>query len=548
MANFNATTGVDNVDLGNGTDSVTVTNTNQIQIGDYFQGGNGTDDIIISGASGVSVNLSGAGTTAGTSGFNDFERLVFNNTSGTSGATLSSGQFSGSLIDPNLAIVGAAGAQAVFVSMAATGSFSLAGWTFNTWASGTDTITVNGTGGADTIIGSTVNDTLNGGSGADSITGGTGADTMSGGSASDTFFFAAGDAALTIGGSAMAGTVSGYDVITDFAAGATAAASEKIDFATSSQVAGNGTTNGNNSALQLHTGNVVSSHSITNGIITFDDTGTFAAAVPLTSLSDVAAVAQYLENNDNGNFNIGDVVAFKAIISGVTHTYIWRGSNGTESSNILIDLVNVDATSIVESGDQISVIAPTGPTAPSITSIAENAGGGINASEAADGTAVVVSLTGTGAVASDTLTINWGGQTVNYVLTAADAIAGSATVTVPAGTITTQGNGTFNVTAKLNAGPNSSAVSVMVDTVLPAVPTDTNGATNQVAENAANGAAVGLTANSTDTNAITYSITSDSSGGAFTIHTSTGVVTVANGSLLDYEAATSHTITIRATR
>jgi hypothetical protein len=112
MANFNATTGVDNVDLGNGTDSVTVTNTNQIQIGDYFQGGNGTDDIIISGASGVSVDLSGAGTTAGTSGFNDFGRLVFNNTSGTSGATLSSGQFSGSLIEPNLAIVGAAGAQA----------------------------------------------------------------------------------------------------------------------------------------------------------------------------------------------------------------------------------------------------------------------------------------------------------------------------------------------------------------------------------------------------------------------------------------------------
>ena len=114
--------------------------------------------------------------------------------------------------------------------MAATGSFSLAGWTFNTWASGTDTITVNGTGGADTITGSTVNDTLNGAGGAHFITGGTGADTMSGGSASDTFFFAAGDAALTIGGSAMAGTVSGYDVITDFAAGTTAAASEKILF------------------------------------------------------------------------------------------------------------------------------------------------------------------------------------------------------------------------------------------------------------------------------------------------------------------------------
>ena len=56
------------------------------------------------------------------------------------------------------------------------------------------------------------------------------------------------------------------------------------------------------------------------------------------------------------------------------------------------------------------------PTAPSITSIAENGGGGINAGEASDGTPVVVALTGTGAAAGDTLTVNWGGQTVTYTL------------------------------------------------------------------------------------------------------------------------------------
>ena len=44
------------------------------------------------------------------------------------------------------------------------------------------------------------------------------------------------------------------------------------------------------------------------------------------------------------------------------------------------------------------------PTAPSITSIPENGGGGINAGEASDGTPVVVGLTGTGAAAGDTLT------------------------------------------------------------------------------------------------------------------------------------------------
>ena len=37
-------------------------------------------------------------------------------------------------------------------------------------------------------------------------------------------------------------------------------------------------------------------------------------------------------------------------------------------------------------------------------------GGGINANVAADGTPVVVRLSGTGAVAGDTLTVNWGGR------------------------------------------------------------------------------------------------------------------------------------------
>ncbi len=119
------------------------------------------------------------------------------------------------------------------------------------------------------------------------------------------------------------------------------------------------------------------------------------------------------------------------------------------------------------------------PAAPSITSIPENGGGGINASEASDGTPVVVGLTGTGAVAGDRLTINWGGQTVNYTLLAADISGNSATVTVPLATITAQGQGTFDVTATLtdaagNASSNSAATSVTVDTVAPAAPSITS--------------------------------------------------------------------------
>ncbi len=79
---------------------------------------------------------------------------------------------------------------------------------------------------------------------------------------------------------------------------------------------------------------------------------------------------------------------------------------------------------------------------------------------------------------------------------------------------------------------------------------DSNAAVNSVAENATNGTTVGITASASDADAtnnlITYSL-DDDAGGRFTINSSTGVVTVANGSLLNYEAATNHTIIVRAT-
>jgi len=80
-------------------------------------------------------------------------------------------------------------------------------------------------------------------------------------------------------------------------------------------------------------------------------------------------------------------------------------------------------------------------------------------------------------------------------------------------------------------------------------PTDTNTGTNTIAENATNGSTVGITASATDgdgtNNTVTYSLT-DNAGGRFTINANTGVVTVVDGSLLDYETATSYTITVQA--
>ena len=79
---------------------------------------------------------------------------------------------------------------------------------------------------------------------------------------------------------------------------------------------------------------------------------------------------------------------------------------------------------------------------------------------------------------------------------------------------------------------------------------DSDAEANQVAENAANGTVVGITAVASDadgsTNTITYSL-DDDAGGRFAIDSSTGVITVVSGTQLDYEAATSHDITIKST-
>ena len=77
---------------------------------------------------------------------------------------------------------------------------------------------------------------------------------------------------------------------------------------------------------------------------------------------------------------------------------------------------------------------------------------------------------------------------------------------------------------------------------------DNDGATNTIADDAANGTVVGVTALAIDadgTDTVTYSLTDDA-GGRFTVDTNTGVVSVADGALLDYDAATSHSVTVQA--
>jgi Ca2+-binding RTX toxin-like protein len=602
LATFNATTGIDDLEGGNSPDTFVVTDTNQVQAADRFEGGGGADTVEVGTASGVDVDLTAAAAD-GVKGFLNVEEIAFANTSGVSTVTINADQFGIGKAQNDATVTGAAGVQNFVINLTAPGAFDLTALRFDQWTAGIDTVTVNGSSGPDTItggdnvsariLGGAGNDTLfhdgttvaasaryDGGAGTDTlrivatgnfsgaasdgvdgfinieaitfvdtagtiiatfgaaqfgagkisatstitgdsrtqglvvnlapgetldlsglvflgwtagadsivingsssgetivgtsqsdviVSGGGGIDDLTGGGGLDTFIYTSADALLAVRGTGNNGSVTGYGRITDFAPGATAATSELLGYTARNLGTSSST---NDSTLLLHTGETIKTHTVRSGILTFDD-GTGSQS--LINLGDVAAATQYVAANDWGKE--GASVAFTATISGVTHTYVYTQTttdSGIENG-AMVDLVNVAATALAANGTTLSVLGEAVPNAPSITSIPENDGGGINAAEASGGTPVLVSLSGTNAISDDTLTINWGGQAVSYSLTASDIIAGNATVTVPPATLSAQGQGTFDVTATLTnaAGIASSAsppVSVTFDTVAPTAP------------------------------------------------------------------------------
>ena len=159
-----------------------------------------------------------------------------------------------------------------------------------------------------------------------------------------------------------------------------------------------------------------------------------------------------------------------AISSGVINT---RGSGTFNLTTTLTDSAgNVSAPSTPFTV-KVDIVPPFAPT---ITAIPENDNGGINGTEAADGTNVIISLAGTGAEAGDKVHLTWDGQPVDYFLTPADILAGSASTAIPAGFFgpTHQGNIPIIVASIQdnvgNTGPDSAPFNVFVDTVKPTAP------------------------------------------------------------------------------
>ncbi|MBR0848062.1 cadherin repeat domain-containing protein, partial [Bradyrhizobium diazoefficiens] len=151
------------------------------------------------------------------------------------------------------------------------------------------------------------------------------------------------------------------------------------------------------------------------------------------------------------------------------------------------------------------------------------------------------------------------GPTTHYSLTG-DTSSGGFTINATTGVVTvadptkidfeTAPGHAYSITVKADTGASntSQTFNIAVTDAAPSVPVDSNAAANSVSEGAANGSTVGITASSTDVNgpAVTYSLIGDTSGGGFTINATTGVVTVADSTKIDYESATGHAYTVTA--
>jgi hypothetical protein len=320
------------------------------------------------------------------------------------------------------------------------------------------------------------------------------------------------------------------------------------------------------------------SHAYTVSVVASDGTipssgQTFTIAVtdvaPSTPVDSNAAANTVVEGAANGT-TVG-VTASSTDVNGpaVTYSLIGDTSGGGFTINAATGVVTVaDSTKVdfESSGGSYTVTAQASDgtlsssqtftiavtdVAPS-TPVDSDAGANTVAEGAANGSTVGVTASSTD--------IN--GPAVTYTLTG-DTSGGGFTINSATGVVTVADptkidyesapGHAYTVTAQASDGTLSSSQSftIAVTDVAPSTPVDSNAATNTIAEGAANGSTVGVTASSTDVNgpAVTYSLTGDTSGGGFTINSATGVVTVADGTKIDYESSGighSYTVTAQA--
>jgi Ca2+-binding RTX toxin-like protein len=291
----------------------------------------------------------------------------------------------------------------------------------------------------------------------------------------------------------------------------------------------------------------VDTDSTANGVLEGAAAGTLVGITALAADNDATtnAVTYSLTNSAGGRFAIDATTGVVSVADGTlldyetatSHQITVRASSADGSvaetvfTIMLGDVNEFAVTAPVDTdgtADRVSEGAATG-TLVGITAQSSDGDGSADVvtywlTDTAGGRFAIDTTTGVVSVADGTL-LDYETATSHQITVRASSTDGSIAETVF--TILLDDVNEFAVTA----------------------PVDIDGTANSVLEGAATGTLAGITASASDgdgtTNAVTYSLT-DTAGGRFAIDTTTGVVSVADGTLLDYETATSHEITVRA--
>jgi VCBS repeat-containing protein len=266
--------------------------------------------------------------------------------------------------------------------------------------------------------------------------------------------------------------------------------------------------------------------------------GTLVGITALATDSDPGNVVTYsIVGRGSDAFKIDPATGVVSVKNGALIDY---ESNASHTTTITVQAD--DGHGGITTADFVITVTDR---APSVPADADGVEGGTISEDAVNGATVGITASSTdvnGGAITYSLTDNAGGRFqingttgVVTVLDASlldyeDATSHSITVQASDGTLTSSKNFTIAIT-----------------NVAPSTPVDGNVSANSVSEGAVNGDLVGVVASSTDIHGgtVTYTL-SDDAGGRFTIDASTGAVSVANASLLDFETATSHSITVRA--
>ena len=295
------------------------------------------------------------------------------------------------------------------------------------------------------------------------------------------------------------------------------------------------------------------------GAVTDNDGATGGSIAENASNGDqvgITALATDADATDDVTYSLTDTAGGRFTIDANTGVITVADSSLLDFETDTSHTVTVRATSDDGStSTETFTIAVEDVSEGGVGNVTDNDGatGGSIAEDASNGDQVGITALATDPDASDDVT---------YSLT--DTAGGRFTIDANSGVITVadsslldrETNASHTVTVRATSDDGSTSTETFTITVgdvdefdVGAV-TDNDGATGgSIAENASNGDQVGITALATDADAtddVTYSLT-DTAGGRFTIDANSGVITVADSSLLDFETDTSHTVTVRAT-